>query len=112
MGGLPEVTEGGFEPGTPGFGPGQEEQCPIRIKQNTVIIMKHIGKVQNVSPYGRLLIRVDKPPEVGAPVSTRDEGVIGFIKDIFGPEKRPYIAIELKDKSKGYSYLDHDLYIP
>ena len=73
--------------------------------------MKHIGKVQNISPYGRLLIRVDKPPEIGAPVSAKDEGVIGFVKDIFGPEKRPYISIEVKDKSKALSYLEKDLFL-
>jgi len=73
--------------------------------------MKHIGKIQNISPYGRLLIRVDKPPELGTPISTKDEGVIGVVKDIFGPEKRPYISVELKDKSRAMSYLEKDVYL-
>lgn len=73
--------------------------------------MRHMGKVLNISPRGRLILRVDKPPEIGSPVSTSEEGVIGSVKDIFGPEKRPYISIELKDKSKVLSYLEKDVYM-
>lgn len=73
--------------------------------------MKHIGKVQNISPQGRLIIRVDKPPEMGASISAKNEGFIGRVRDIFGPEKRPYISIEVADRSKALSYLDKDLYI-
>ena len=73
--------------------------------------MSHMGKVLNISPYGRLILRVDKPPEIGSPVSTSEGGVIGSVKDIFGPEKRPYISIELKDKSKALSYLEKDVYL-
>jgi len=73
--------------------------------------MKYVGKVQNISPYGRLIIRVDKTPEIGTPVYTKDKKLIGSVRDIFGPEKRPYIAIEVKDKSKAMSYLNKDIYL-
>ncbi len=73
--------------------------------------MKHIGKVQNISPKGRLIIRVDKPPNMGAPIYSKDGGVIGTIHDIFGPEKRPYISVDLKDKARANNLYDKDVYI-
>jgi RNA-binding protein len=60
--------------------------------------MRRLGKVLHVSGRGSLILRTEKTPPIGKQSRALDKKAqdIGFVSDVFGPVKNPYIAIRPK----------------
>ncbi len=55
--------------------------------------LRRLGKVLHVSRNGLLILRTDKTPPIGARVVDININTVGFIIDVFGPVKEPYVAV-------------------
>ncbi|CAB49230.1 Gar1/Naf1 family protein [Pyrococcus abyssi] len=72
--------------------------------------MKRLGKVSHYAKQGLLIVRSTWVPSLNDPVIDKDLKFVGIVKDVFGPVKRPYVAIKPKvdDPEK---YVGQVLYI-
>ncbi|HMK54463.1 MAG TPA: Gar1/Naf1 family protein [Methanobacteriaceae archaeon] len=57
--------------------------------------MKKLGNVLQISNRGRIILRSTQTPAFGLPVFTSDQKKLGYVHDIFGPTKDPYIAVKV-----------------
>jgi RNA-binding protein len=76
--------------------------------------MRKLGTISHISNKGRAIIRSDKTPGFGLPVYNGNEFKIGFVYDIFGPTKNPYVSVKIYAKySKNLeNRVGDSLYIP
>lgn len=60
--------------------------------------MRRLGKVLHVSGRGSIILRTEKTPPMGKDSRVLDKKAqdIGFISDVFGPVKTPYVSIKPK----------------
>ncbi len=45
---------------------------------------------------GYIILRVDRVPRIGVPVYDGGGRKVGFVADVFGPVRRPYVAVKGK----------------
>lgn len=55
--------------------------------------MKRLGRVSHISQRGSVVVRTDKTPPMGARVVDKQVQPVGVVVDVFGPVKRPYVAV-------------------
>jgi RNA-binding protein len=65
-------------------------------------VLQRLGKVLNVTPSQSIVVKVDKPPKLGATIVDESLNVVGRIFDIIGPVSAPYAVIKpsVKDPEK------------
>jgi RNA-binding protein len=66
------------------------------------MLLQRLGKVLNVTPSQSIVVKIDKPPKLGAAVIDENLKVVGRIFDIIGPVSSPYAVIKpsVKDPEK------------
>lgn len=57
-------------------------------------VLQRLGKVLSVTPSANLVVKIDKPPKMGASVIDEKLNVIGRVFDIIGPVSSPYAVIK------------------
>ena len=57
------------------------------------MVLQRLGKVQSVTPSQNIVLKVDKPPKLGATVIDENLRVVGKIFDIIGPVTSPYAIV-------------------
>ncbi len=64
--------------------------------------MQRLGRVLNVTPSQNIIVKLDKPPRLGAVVVDESLKVVGKVFDIVGPVSSPYAVIRpsVKDAEK------------
>jgi RNA-binding protein len=72
--------------------------------------LQRLGKVLGVTPSQNVVVKVDKPPKMGAAVLDEQLHVIGKVFDIIGPVSSPYAVIkpQIKNPEK---YQNKQLYV-
>jgi RNA-binding protein len=65
-------------------------------------VLQRLGRVLNVTPSQNLVVKIEKPPKMGASVVDENLAVVGRIFDIIGPVSSPYAVIRpsVKDPQK------------
>jgi RNA-binding protein len=65
-------------------------------------VLQRLGKVLNVTPSQNIVVKIDKPPKMGAAVIDENLKTVGRIFDIIGPVTSPYAVIKpsVKDPEK------------
>jgi RNA-binding protein len=65
-------------------------------------VLQRLGKVLNVTPSQNIVVKIDKPPKMGAAVIDENLKTVGRIFDIIGPVTSPYAVIKpsVKDSQK------------
>jgi len=56
-------------------------------------VLQRLGKVLNVTPSKNIVLKVEKPPKLGAAVIDENLNVVGRIFDIIGPVSSPYAIV-------------------
>jgi RNA-binding protein len=56
--------------------------------------MKRLGKVSHYAKQGFLILRTDWVPSLNDTVVDKGLTVVGLVKDVFGPVKKPYVAVK------------------
>ena len=66
------------------------------------MVLQRLGKVLNVTPSQNLVLKVEKPPKLGAAVVDENLRSVGRIFDIIGPVSSPYAVVRptVKDPEK------------
>ena len=61
--------------------------------------MRRLGKVLHVSARGAIILRTEKTPPIGKQARVLDKKAqeIGFVIDVFGPVKTPYVSVRPKE---------------
>jgi len=64
--------------------------------------LQRLGRVLNVTPSQNIVVKLEKPPKMGAAVVDENLKVVGKIFDIIGPVSSPYAVIKpsVKDPEK------------
>ncbi|MEM2142046.1 MAG: Gar1/Naf1 family protein [Candidatus Thorarchaeota archaeon] len=73
--------------------------------------MRRLGKVLHISQQGHIIVQTDKTPPVGAVVVDKDVRNVGRIVDVFGPVKRPYVAIRPQEIERTSKLIGQTLYL-
>lgn len=60
--------------------------------------MKKLGVISHISKKGKIILRSDKTPAFAQHVFTPDKKKVGFVHDIFGPTKEPFISVKIHTK--------------
>jgi RNA-binding protein len=65
-------------------------------------VLQRLGRVLNVTPSQNIVVKLEKPPKMGAAVVDENLKVVGKIFDIIGPVSSPYAVIKpsVKDPEK------------
>ena len=56
--------------------------------------MQRLGKVLSVTPSQNVVVKLDKPPKMGATIVDENLNIVGRIFDIIGPVSSPYAVIK------------------
>ncbi len=56
--------------------------------------MKRLGKVSHYAKPGFLILRTEWVPSLNETVVDKSLTLVGTVKDVFGPVKRPYVAVK------------------
>ncbi len=65
--------------------------------------MRRLGKVSHYAKQGFLILRSDWVPSLNSPVVDKGLTFVGTVKDVFGPVKRPYVAVKPRVRNpEGY----------
>ena len=64
--------------------------------------MQRLGKVLSVTPSQSIVLKIDKPPKLGASVVDENLKIVGKVFDIIGPVSSPYAIVRptIKDPEK------------
>ncbi len=64
--------------------------------------MQRLGRVLSVTPSQNIVLKIEKPPKLGAAVIDENLKVVGKIFDIIGPVSSPYAVVRptIKDPEK------------
>ncbi|WP_067092487.1 Gar1/Naf1 family protein [Methanobrevibacter curvatus] len=74
--------------------------------------MNYLGTVLHISNSGKLIARSNTTPPSGAFIYNNDKNKVGKIANVFGPTKKPFIAINLFKSVDKNSFLSaDDLYV-
>lgn len=57
--------------------------------------MLAIGKVVRVTSDGKLVVKAEALPRLGAQVYDSSANVVGFVYDVIGPVSSPYIVVKV-----------------
>jgi RNA-binding protein len=57
--------------------------------------MDFLGKVNEITPDGRLIVKCSDLPEINEIVYDKNQTKIGTVKRVFGPVDGPYASIEV-----------------
>ncbi len=77
--------------------------------------MKKLGKILHLSNRGRIILRSHQTPALGLSVFNSHHKKVGYIHDVFGPTKDPYISVKIirASNSKKFETEWRDpLYVP
>ncbi len=76
--------------------------------------MKKLGNILHLSNRGRIILRSHQTPALGLTVFNSRKTKIGFIHDVFGPTKDPYISVKIDAKnSKNFeNRVGDSIYVP
>ncbi len=76
--------------------------------------MKKLGNILHLSNRGRIILRSHQTPALGLSVFNSNNKKVGFIHDVFGPTKDPYIAVKIRtSNSKNFeNRVGEALYVP
>nr|WP_319373190.1 H/ACA ribonucleoprotein complex subunit GAR1 [uncultured Methanobacterium sp.] len=76
--------------------------------------MKKLGSILHLSNRERVILRSNQTPALGLSVFNSRKEKIGFIHDVFGPTKDPYISVKiLASISKNFeNSVGETLYVP
>lgn len=76
--------------------------------------MKELGKILHLSNRGRIILRSHQTPALGLSVFNSHHKKVGFIHDVFGPTKDPYISVKIRaSNSKNFEKrVGETLYVP
>jgi RNA-binding protein len=58
--------------------------------------MKKLGKILHISNRGRIILRSHQTPALGLSVFSSDKKKVGFVHDVFGPSKDPYVSVKFR----------------
>ena len=58
--------------------------------------MDFLGKVTELTPDGRIIVKCSDLPEIGEVVFDAKENKIGIVKRVFGPVDGPYASVAPK----------------
>jgi RNA-binding protein len=56
--------------------------------------LQRLGKVLHVTPSQNLVVKADKPPQIGSAVVDEKLKVVGKIFDVIGPVPSPYAVVK------------------
>jgi len=56
--------------------------------------LQRLGKVINVTPAQNVVVKIDKPPQIGSAVIDENLKVVGKVFDIIGPVASPYAVVK------------------
>ena len=59
--------------------------------------MDFLGKVTEITPDGRIIVKCTELPEIGEIVFDANENKIGIVKRVFGPVEGPYASVTAKN---------------
>jgi len=57
------------------------------------MVLQRLGKVLSVTPSQSIVLKIDKPPKLGAAVIDENLKVVGRVFDIIGPVSSPYAIV-------------------
>ncbi len=57
-------------------------------------MLQRLGRVLSVTPSQNIVLKLEKPPKIGAPVIDENLKIVGRIFDIIGPVSSPYAVIK------------------
>ncbi len=65
-------------------------------------VLQRLGRVLSVTPSQNVVLKIEKPPKLGAAVIDENLKVVGKIFDIIGPVSSPYAVVRptIKDPEK------------
>ncbi len=67
--------------------------------------MKVLGKVEEITGDGRLIVQCSELPEMGQSVFDSQNRKIGIVKRVFGPVEGPYASVKadipISEKARG-----------
>ena len=65
-------------------------------------MLQRLGRVLSVTPSQNIVLKIEKPPKLGAAVIDENLKVVGRIFDIIGPVSSPYAVVKpsVKDPEK------------
>jgi RNA-binding protein len=65
-------------------------------------VLQRLGRVLSVTPSQNIVLKIEKPPKLGATVIDENLKVVGRIFDIIGPVSSPYAVVKpsIKDPEK------------
>jgi RNA-binding protein len=60
--------------------------------------LQKLGRASNVSPSRNVIVKAEKPPQLGSEVVDENLNVVGKVFDIIGPVSAPYAVIKTNVK--------------
>lgn len=57
-----------------------------------------IGKVVKVTRDGKLVVKAEAIPQLGAEIRDASTGLVGYVDDIIGPVASPYVIVKLSEQ--------------
>jgi len=71
--------------------------------------MRPLGRVIKISSSGKALVKAHEVPEIGVEVYDENMRIIGYVQDVIGPVKGPYISVKLYEDKVNVSYFKNKL---
>jgi len=67
--------------------------------------MNVLGRIEEITGDGRLIVQCSELPEIGQPVFDSQKKKIGTVKRVFGPVEAPYASVKaeapISEKARG-----------
>lgn len=82
-----------------------------KYKYDSVSGLKLLGVVQDISHDGRLIVKGRFAPRNGAVVRDNLKVKIGRVARVFGPVRRPYVAIRPEKDLRTLAILGKEVYV-
>lgn len=71
--------------------------------------MKLLGRVMNTFEPDKAIVKAKDVPEIGAEVYDENMRVIGYVQDIMGPVRSPYVSVKIYKNKISLSYIKNRL---